>query len=252
MSIRIILDLAYVGTNYCGFQAQPSGDSVQQTVQNCAVKCFNSECTVTGCSRTDAGVHANSYIALLTLGDGANRIPYDRIPQAMARFLPYDIAVKSAIPAPDDFHPRYSAHAKEYVYLIHNSQTRDPFMHLRAHHVPHRLDADLMNEAARLMTGRRDWRTFMASGSDIVDTVRDVKYFMCERNGELVRITVAADGFLYNMVRIMSGTLVAVSEGRIKLGDIESIIASGDRKRAGVTLPAHGLYLNKVMYDGIN
>jgi len=251
MSMKIICDLSFVGTNYCGFQAQPSGNSIQQTLGNAAEQCFGAKAAVTGCSRTDSGVHANSYIALIGLEDGAHRIPYDRIPQAMARYLPYDMAVKSAKKAPDDFHPRYSAHSKEYVYLILNSPVRDPFMHNRAYHIPHRLDDVLMNEAASLMTGRRDWRAFMASGSDITDTVRDVKYFRCERDGDLVRIIVSADGFLYNMVRIMSGTLVAVSEGKIKLSEIESIVASGERKRAGATLPPHGLYLNKVMYDCI-
>lgn len=246
--MNIVFEIAYLGTNYCGFQAQPSGNSVQQILQNAIIRCFGVNATVTGCSRTDAGVHANSYIALVGLEDGANRIPLDRIPQAMARCLPYDMAVKNAYEAPEGFHPRYSAHLKEYVYLILNSRTRDPFWHLRAHHIPQTLDAELMNKAASLMTGRRDWRAFMASGSDIVDTVRDVKYFRCERDGDIVRITVAADGFLYNMVRIMSGTLVAVSDGKIALGDIESVIASGERKRAGTTLPAHGLYLNKVIY----
>ena len=246
--MRYILDLAFVGTAYCGFQAQPSGNSIQQVLTDAAAQCFGGSVTITGCSRTDAGVHANSYICLLCTSDESSSIPCERVPLALNRFLPFDISVKSAQIAPDDFHPRYSAHYKEYVYLIHNSRTRDPFFHGRAYPCPKMLDAAIMNEAASLMTGRRDWRAFMASGSDIVDTVRDVKYFRAERDGELVRLTVAADGFLYNMVRIMSGTLVAVSDGKIAVSDVEGVIASLDRSKAGSTLPACGLYLNKVVY----
>jgi len=247
--MRLIVDVSFLGTNYCGFQAQPDGNSVQQVMGRAAEQCFGCEVCVTGCSRTDAGVHANSFIMLLTSDENANNIPYDRIPQAMNRYLPFDIAVKSAKEAPEDFHPRYSPHYKEYVYLILNSRVRDPFRHLRAHFIPRPLDVELMNEAAHIMTGRRDWRAFMAAGSDITDTVRDVKYFRAEREGDTVRLSVAADGFLYNMVRIMSGTLVAVSEGKIRLSELEDIIASGDRKRTGATLPPHGLYLNRVIYQ---
>ncbi len=246
--MRYIFDVSFVGTNYVGFQAQPSGDSIQQTMGRALAECFGVECSVTGCSRTDSGVHANSFIMLIVAPDDAHAIPTEKIPQAMNRFLPLDISVKSVQIAPDDFHPRYSAHYKEYVYLIANGRVRDPFLHLRAHFVPRPLDVELMNEAAAKMVGRRDFRAFMASGSDIVDTVREVMYFDVCREGDLVRLRVAADGFLYNMVRIMSGTLVAVSDGKIKVDEIDGIIQSGDRRRAGATLPACGLYLNKVIY----
>lgn len=246
--MNLILDISFLGTAYCGFQAQPSGNSIQQVLGRAASECFGGEVTVTGCSRTDSGVHANSYIVLLGLDQGCSSIPLDRVPLALNRFLPNDISVKSAISAPEGFHPRYSAHYKEYVYLINNSRTRDPFLFGRAHHYPRPLDIERMSEAAKRMHGKRDWRAFMASGSDITDTVRNVKYFTVEKQNDLVTLRVAADGFLYNMVRIMSGTLVAVSEGKLDPYTIDNVIDSLDRSKTGATLPSCGLYLNKVIY----
>ncbi len=246
--MKLLLTVSFLGTNYCGFQAQPSGRSVQQTLNRACDECFAAACTVTGCSRTDAGVHANRYMAVLGLPEEANRIPRERIPQALNRFLPDDIAVREARPVGEEFHPRYTPHTKEYVYLIHNSRTRDPFLAGRAWQYPRPLDERLMDGEAQAFVGRHDFAAFMAAGSDIEDTVRTVLSFRVTREDELIRMTVSGDGFLYNQVRIMAGTLVAISEGKIARGELPSVLRSLDRSRAGMTLPACGLYLNRVDY----
>ena len=186
--MKLLLTVSFLGTNYCGFQAQPSGRSVQQTLNRACDECFAAACTVTGCSRTDAGVHANRYMAVLGLPEEANRIPRERIPQALNRFLPDDIAVREARPVGEEFHPRYTPHTKEYVYLIHNSRTRDPFLTGRAWQYPRPLDEKLMDGEAQAFVGRHDFAAFMAAGSDIEDTVRTVLSFRVTREDELIRI----------------------------------------------------------------
>lgn len=245
---KLALTISYLGTRYSGWQVQPNAPSVQQTLGRALDSLFGCRCSVTGCSRTDSGVHAREFLCVVGLGENANSIPPDRIPRAINSLLPDDISVLSCESCPDDFHPRYGIRGKEYVYIIRNSPIRDPFTANRAYLLPRHLNTDLMDAAAKEFIGYHDFGAFMAAGSKITDTRRTVFDASVGREGELVTYTVSANGFLYNMVRIIVGTLVDVSDGRIDCDSIEDIINSKKRDLAGQTAPAHGLYLNKVYY----
>ena len=199
-----------------------------------------------GCSRTDAGVHANEYFFNFHTD---SQIPETRLVPALNAHLPYDIVVTSCKEVEESFHARYCAVGKEYRYLIHNSFVRDPFSENRKYHYRYPLDEQLMHRAAQSFVGTHDFSAFCSAGSTVKDTVRTITYANVSREEDLVVFTVRGTGFLYNMVRIMVGTLLAVAEGKLGEQDIPEIIQSGDRNRAGVTAPAHGLYLNRVFYD---
>ncbi len=247
--MKILFELSYLGTDYHGYQVQ-SGSSlktVQGTMQDAVENLLGKRFCLSGCSRTDAGVHARQFFCTADGVDGIT-IPEDKIPLAIARFLPNDISVRSAKYVRDDFHVRYDVDYKEYEYTILNSHLADPFYANRAWHCPKKLDIEKMNLAAERFVGKHNFEAFMAQGSQVKDTVRTIKYFDVRREGDIVTLRVAADGFLYNMVRILCGTLVAVSDGRISLNDIDGIILSRDRTRAGATLPPDGLCLSRVVY----
>lgn len=245
--MKLLLDISYVGTNYHGYQVQENAKTVQGTLQKALEEFYGCPLMLTGCSRTDAGVHARRF-CLTVEGELYENMPPEKLPLAMASRLPGDISINGAIRVPDDFHARYAVKYKEYEYYIWNAPVMSPFMNGRAWHQPVRLDESLMDRAARSFIGTFDFSAFMAQGSPVNSTVRSIKYFDVRREGDLVIIRVAADGFLYNMVRILSGTLADISAGKIDARDIPDIIASKDRTRAGPTLPACGLYLNKVVY----
>ena len=252
--MKILLTLSYLGTNFSGYQIQPKGRTVQGELNRAAKELFGFDCDITGCSRTDTGVHANTFCATVTQkGTGAieTNIDITKLPLAFNAHLPVDVAVRKAEWVDGDFHPRYGVKYKEYVYRIYNSAARCPLESDRSWHVPFVYDensVEKMNVAASHFVGKHDYSAFMASGSTVESTVRDVKYAKVEKNGDIIEFTVAADGFLYNMVRIMTGTLVSVASGKISPDDIPNIIDSCDRSRAGMTAPAEGLYLNKVEY----
>ena len=249
--MKYLLKIAYIGTDYCGFQAQNNGRSIQRVLTEAADKIFSVRCRVTGCSRTDSGVHALEYYITVEPDDGASSIKTENIPRAMCSVLPEDIGVLSAKTVADDFHPRYSAKGKEYKYLIYTSPARDPFFSGRAWmHFMRVGDVELenMKKAAAHFVGEHDFTSFMSSGSSITDAVREVFAFDAEKIGDVLELRVSANGFLYNMVRIMAGTIVAVGEGRLSPDDIPGIIVACDRSRAGITAPPEGLYLNKVFY----
>lgn len=236
--------LSFDGTAYCGWQVQKNGISIQQTVQDAAEKVFGLRPDITGCSRTDSGVHAREYLCVIK---GVPEIPAEAVPLALCSVLPPDIAATSAAPVPDSFHPRYDCRAKEYEYVIWNSKIKNVF-DSRAWHCPKPLDETKMASLARAFTGKHDFSSYMAAHGKIKDTVREIKYFNVTRRGEYVILDVAADGFLYNMVRIMVGTLVHAAYGRTGLS-IERITEARDRSLAGPTAPAKGLFLNRLFYD---
>lgn len=240
-----ILKIAYKGTNYCGWQVQPDKPTVQATLQAAARDAFGVEVSVTGCSRTDSGVHARGFVALLE-GD-LPEISVCALPLAINTKLPEDISVLSAEKAEEGFHPRYSAKGKEYIYRIRNSRIRDPFENDYVWQFPKKIDIELANRLCGEFVGKKDFCAFMAAGSKIIDTVREVKYFKAERFGDEVVFTVAADGFLYNMVRIMVGTVAYAASGS-EMMPISEIIESRLRENAGNTAPAKGLTLNRVFY----
>ena len=247
--MKYFAKIKYLGTNFHGFQVQPNLRTVQGELCAALELAFGTPCKVTGCSRTDAGVHANEFC--ITVENDGGTIPPDKLPVAVARFLPPDLSLYYAEQCSEDFHPRYDCVKKEYLYRIINRPIYDPFEYGRAWFLS-RLVSDrgleLMREAAAYFIGRYDFSTFMSEGSDVEDTVRCVTALSVERAGDLIEIRISADGFLYNMVRIIVGTLTEVAFGRIELSDIPEIIASCDRSRAGMTAPADGLFLNKVIY----
>ena len=245
--MKIVLEIAYVGTAYSGFQVQDNAPSIQKTLQEALEMFFETKLLLSGCSRTDSGVHAKQFYASIE-GDISENFPVERLPKATARFLPRDIVILSARRVEESFHVRYDGVYKEYEYLIVNTEVRDPFMLGRAYHYTRPIDADLLNTAAQQFVGRHDFAAFMSAGSKVTDTVREIRYFTVERVGALVRMRVAADGFLYNMVRILCGTLLAVNEGKISPEGLGDVILSKDRSRAGATLPPEGLYLSRVVY----
>ncbi len=240
-----ILKIAYRGTNYCGWQVQPDKPTVQATVQSAIETAFETKIELTGCSRTDSGVHARGFVALAS-GE-LPQIPAEAFALAVNTKLPPDIAVTEVSYAKQGFHPRYDAKGKEYVYVVHNSKIRDPFTEEASWHFPRAIDVEKANELCSEFVGKKDFCAFMAAGSKITETVREVKYFRAEREGDRVIFTVAADGFLYNMVRIMVGTVVSAASGT-KTMPISEIIESRNRANAGITAPAKGLFLNRVFY----
>ncbi|MDR2931807.1 MAG: tRNA pseudouridine(38-40) synthase TruA [Oscillospiraceae bacterium] len=243
---NIYLTIRYNGSRYHGFQVQKNALGVCTVFQDAVEKVLGTRYDVKGCSRTDAGVHALKYGLSMKIG---HTIPCERLVHALNAALPDDIAVTDAREAPPDFHARYHCKGKEYVYKILNSRIKDPFSPYLSYRLGYNLDADMLCGEARDFVGTHDFSAFCSAGSDVEDRVRTVWSFTVARRGEKVLFTVRGDGFLYNMVRIMVGTLVYIAMGRIAPGAIPDIIASKDRMRAGKTMPAHGLYLNDVFYD---
>ena len=252
--MKLFLKLKYLGTDFCGYQVQKDKRTVQGELTRAARELFSYDCDVTGCSRTDSGVHANMFcvtVAKKGENDIVTDIELSKIPRAMSAHLPGDISVFEASFVDSDFHPRYDVKYKEYVYRIYNGNVRDPFEDGRSLYLPQTLSDDAverMNKAASHFVGKHDFSAFMAQGSTVESTVRNVVYAEVVREGDIITFKVAADGFLYNMVRIMAGTLIAVGLGKINEADVPDIILSCNRERAGMTAAAHGLYLNRVIY----
>lgn len=247
--MKYFAKIKYLGTDFHGFQVQPNARTVQGTLTTACKEAFSVPVKVTGCSRTDSGVHANEFCLTLEM-DGVS-VPPDKLPIALMKYLPQDLSLYYAREIDDNFHPRYSVKSKEYLYRIKNTRILDPFDYGRVWFLPRLIDDNgikNMRSASEYIVGTHDFSCFMAEGSDVSDTVRTVHYLDIERSGEYINIRVSADGFLYNMVRIIVGTLIDVADGRILPHEIPSIIESKSRARAGMTAPPEGLYLNKVNY----
>ena len=257
--MKILLHVSFVGTGYCGYQVQPNGVTVQQMLNEATERVFGYPCDIVGCSRTDSGVHANEFCATVSKKKEngiVTSIPIERIPLALSAHLPSDISVNLAEWVDDGFHARYDVKYKEYIYKIWNHSVRNPFLNDLALHCPKKIDDDMlkrMQDAARHYLGTHDFSSYMASESKVIDTVRTVTEAQVYREGEnIIVFRICADGFLYNMVRIMTGTLIDVAYGKIEPCDISDITAAKDRKRAGATAAACGLYLNRVVYNKEN
>lgn len=251
---NIMVHLAFDGTNYHGWQVQANAITIQETFQNAVEKVFTKRLDVTGCSRTDSGVHANDYVVCFRTD---SKIDTNSIMRALNAHLPHDIAVTSCSEKDSEFHPRYSSSGKEYIYKINNSQYRDPFNKEYSYYYPKTLDCEKLNKAAHYFVGKHDFAAFCSTGSTTghrpenpeSNTIRTIFSSEVYRENNMVIFKVHGDGFLYNMVRIMVGTLLFVAMGKIDCDDIKTIIESKNREKAGVTAPAKGLFLNKVFYD---
>lgn len=247
--MKYFAKIKYLGTNFHGFQVQPEKRTVQGELCSALALATGYPCKVTGCSRTDAGVHANEFCITVDC-DGAT-VPPDKLPVAVARFMPTDLSLYYAEEAAEDFHPRYDVVSKEYLYKIKNERVYDPFFYGRSWFLPKPIDDThiaKMQSAASFLVGKHDFSAFMSPGSDVTDTVRNVFYLTVEKNGTDIDIKICADGFLYNMVRIIVGTLIEVAYDRLSPEGMREVLESCDRRNAGMTAPPDGLYLNKVTY----
>jgi len=242
---NILLTLRFLGTRYHGWQVQENAQSVQEVLQDAVEALLGTRDSITGCSRTDAGVHANQYCCTLHT---EHPISCFKLIAALNAKLPEDIAVFAAEEVPEDFHPRYSCVSKQYIYQIYNGRARNPFYEGRALHYHRPLDETFLNEQAQDFVGTHDFTSLSNSREVINDNIRTVHHASVIREGDLVTFCVEADGFLYNMVRNMVGTLLWIQEGKRPAGSIPDILAQRDRNAAGITAPACGLYLDQVHY----
>ena len=246
MERNIKLDITYIGSAYCGWQSQRNGATVQETLAAAIEKLTGAYPKLHGCGRTDSGVHAKNYVCSFKTPSKASAETFVR---GLNALLPRDIAVKAASEAAQDFHARFSVTGKRYEYCILNSKTRDPFWDGRALHYPYPLDEKLLDRAAKAYLGEHDFSAFCLAGGSVKDKVRTITEASVRREGDLVVFSVAGSGFLYNMVRIMVGTLLEIAQGKIAPDALSGIIASGDRNAAGATAKPQGLYLSEVYYD---
>lgn len=244
---RFLLIVEYDGTAYCGFQRQQNGPSVQQALEEALGRLTGAPVNVVGSSRTDAGVHARGLCAHF---DSATRVPADKLAFALNTMLPPDIRIRESGPAPAGFHARYSAAGKVYRYTIANSRHDRAIGRQYSAHVPLPLDTALMHAEAQALQGTHDFAAFAASGSAAKSTVRTIYRAQVTRAGDEVTLLVLGDGFLYNMVRIIAGTLIEVGTGKRAPGAIARAIETGDRLTLGQTAPARGLTLEAVLYEG--
>ena len=242
---RIMLRVAYDGTNYHGWQVQPGAATIEGEL-NKAISALTGEAIqVIGASRTDAGVHALGNVAVF---DTQSRIPAEKFSCALNQRLPEDIAVQQSEEVASDFHPRHCDCYKTYEYTILNRRFPLPEYRNTAYFYYGKLDMKAMQSGAEAFVGEHDFVGFCSAGTQVQSTVRQIYSLTVEQQGELIRLRVRGNGFLYNMVRIIAGTLLEVGRGRILPEELPDIIASGDRKRAGATAPARGLKLVEIVF----
>lgn len=249
--LRLVVQ--YDGTHYAGFQVQPDRPTVQGALEQALGKLLGETVRITGASRTDAGVHACGQVVTFTT---ENVIPLERIVPALNAALPRDIAAMGADEVPEEFHPRFRALRKQYLYRILNRPLPSPFIGRYAWHVPQTLDPDAMQQAAAVLVGEHDFAAFRAAGGSAKTTVRDLHELTVRRNddrtmrqhGEIIEISVSGNAFLYMMVRIIVGTLVEVGLGKLTPQQVQEILQSRDRDRAGATAPPQGLTLMRIEY----
>lgn len=242
---HIALTSAYQGTAYSGWQLQDNAPSIQGELEKGLHRLLKKPVRIRGCSRTDAGVHARQHVSSFR---AETSIPLERLPLALGTVLPPDIVVLEARHAAEDFDPRYHAKGKRYDYQIWNHPRPNPFFRPFSYHEPRPLDIEAMQKAASYLKGRKDYRTFRAAGFETKTSIRTLFDCRVTKDRELVTMTVRGDAFLYNMVRILAGTLLYVGLGMIEPDAMPEIIASGDRTRAGKTLGPQGLFLERVYY----
>lgn len=245
---RILLGIEYEGTAYAGWQRQLNGLAVQEVVEAALLEVLKTPVTLTGASRTDAGVHALGQRAHF---DTTSTIPVEKWPYVLNTLLPGDIKINQAIQVDDRLHARFSARQKTYEYRIFNRRQPSALRRNFSAFVPLPLDMDLMRAALTPLLGRHDFAAFEASGGTAKTTVRNIHEAALDKNGDEIVLTLRGDAFLYNMVRIIAGTLIAIGQGKLAPDAFLKAIASGNRLDLGITAPAQGLTLVSVCYEGI-
>lgn len=237
--------IAYDGTEYAGFQKQPNAPTIQGELEAVLKRMHRMEIAVIGSGRTDAGVHAKGQVIHFESGLQLQAAQWQR---ALNAQLPEAIRILKVEQVASDFHARYSACAKEYRYFIHREEVRNPFLRRYSLHLPYFLDVKRMQEAAHLLKGTHDFTAFSSARTEVNNKVRTIEKLSIHTRGKMLVIRCRGDGFLYNMVRIIVGTLLEVGQGRKSLEDVEQALKNGERTLAGPTVPAHGLFLWEVFY----
>lgn len=245
-SKRVRLRVAYDGTNYHGWQIQNNSVSVEEVLTKALRELLGEEVVLLGASRTDAGVHALGNVAVF---DTCTRIPPEKIALAVNQRLPEDIRVMRSEQVRDDFHPRYESSRKTYEYAVTNAGIQLPTKRLYACFVYIPLDVERMRQAAEYLPGEHDFGSFCSAGSQVKSTVRTVYDIKILENGEDIKIRITGNGFLYNMVRIIAGTLIEVGMGRREPESVAQALCRADRSLAGPTAPANGLTLMRIEYE---
>ena len=242
---RIKLTVAYDGTNYCGWQIQPNGITIEEILNKKLSRLTGEEIRVIGASRTDSGVHALGNVAVF---DTETTIPPDRLAYALNQRMPEDIVIVKSEEVPADWHPRYCDTVKTYEYLILNAKIPDPTRRLTTYFVSYDLDLQKMRRAAGYLSGEHDFASFCNVRTNVEDTVRTIYELDILENGEEITIRIRGNGFLYNMVRFIVGTLLRVGRGFYTPEQVKDILEAKDRQAAGVTAPPHGLRLIGIEY----
>jgi tRNA pseudouridine38-40 synthase len=249
--VKFKLTIAYDGTNYAGWQVQASGVSVQQKVEEALARLFPGVKRIHSSSRTDAGVHALGMVAHVEIPSPEFKMTAAKLALALNAHLPEDVRVMAAAQCREDFHARFDATGKQYRYFVWNHPVMNPLWRHQAWHLPRKLNLEPMRSAAKLFLGRHDFKSFAATRNyEMESTVRTLTRCDLKRNGSMLTFVIEGDGFLYKMCRGIVGTLVQVGQGKIVATGIKNILASRDRRVAGMTAPAHGLVLWKVFYKG--
>jgi tRNA pseudouridine38-40 synthase len=243
--MNIKVNIAYKGSNYHGFERQKNAVGIQNVIEDALCKLTNEKAEIIGCSRTDAGVHARDFVFNFHTETG---LKINRIVTGLNHFLPSDIAVKSAEIVPDDFHARFSCKGKEYEYILYCSKNRNPFYENLAYRYGVFIDENLLKNELAVIVGKHDFRSFCGQNGFRENTVREIFAADIKRSEDVISIKISGDGFLYNMIRIIVGTLLEINEGKRTPGAMAEILALTDRSKAGRTAPPEGLYLNRVFY----
>ena len=243
---RVKLVVAYDGTNYCGWQIQPNGTTIESVLNEHLSALLKEDITVTGASRTDSGVHSLGNVAIF---DTNTRMPAEKISFALNQKLPEDIVVQDSCEVTLDWHPRYQKGRKTYEYRILNRTFRDPTRRLDTYFYHYPLDAEAMQQAATYLEGEHDFKSFCAVGAQVKTTTRTLYCCKVEKENDIITIRVTGNGFLYNMVRIIAGTLIQVGNGTIRPEEMPAILEACDRNAAGPTAPAHGLTMIGIQYE---
>ena len=243
--MRVKLVVAYEGTNYCGWQVQPNGITIEEVLNRELSRLLGESITVTGASRTDAGVHSLGNVAVF---DTNTRMPAEKISYALNRSRPEDIVVQESSEVPQDFHPRFAKSTKTYEYRILNARFRQPLERRTSLFYHYPLDEQLMQQAADYLVGEHDFTSFSSVHAQTNSFVRTIYDLTVERQGEMITIRVTGNGFLYNMVRIIAGTLLQVGAGSRPPEEMAQILSGRDRELAGPTAPAHGLTMIGIRY----